>query len=82
MMATLLQRYVGNLHMTGRSDLNLDALVLETGHGREYAISTLSKRALDEMERLGIAATSLAITEDGRGIGSFPLENPKHTLRL
>ena len=80
-MASASHRYIGSLYVNGRPDLNLDGFDLETSEGREFAVSELSRQALEEMERRAITAASLAITEDDYGIGTFPLENAKYALR-
>jgi hypothetical protein len=80
-MATASHRYVGNLLVKGNADLNLESFDLQTDEGHESAISTLRLQALEAMDQRAIAVASLAITEDGHGVGSFEVENPKYALR-
>jgi hypothetical protein len=73
-------RYVGNLHEKGNPSSNLGSFSIEAP-SQEIAIADLSRQALGEMERSAKATASLAMTEDGRGIGTIELESPKHAHR-
>lgn len=80
-MSNASPRYVGNLHEKGRPDHNMDSFVLEAAESKESAIGQLTRQAQISMEQQGIAAATLRMTEDGAGIGSVELENPKYAHR-
>jgi hypothetical protein len=74
-----MRQYVGNLLETDHPDRNLQSYSFASADGKEAAIARLVASAQETMEERGIAAATLAMTEDGRGIGNRNLKNPKYT---
>jgi hypothetical protein len=73
-----MRQYVGNLVETDRPDRNLESYSFASADGKEAAIARLVASAQQTMEERGIAAATLGMTEDGRGIGNRDLKNPKY----
>jgi hypothetical protein len=68
--------YIGNLHENGKPNSNLGSFSIWAAR-REVGTAELFRQALNEMEIGATATASLAMTEEGRGIGTVELESPK-----
>lgn len=74
-----MRQYVGNL--VDRDDSNYESYAFASADGKDAAIARFIVSAKQTMEEKGIAEATLKMTEDGIGIGSRDLENPKYKLK-